>query len=202
MSNAAYNSPTNCWRTASSLGLLSRLRGRRVHLCGPYPGHRWNLYGTTYLGGANDQGAVFKLSLSGTLTTLHSFNGTDGAEPLVGLAQATNGSFYGTTYLGGSKGDGSVFKITSSGTFTTLHSFCAQSGCPDGENPFAVLILGTDGNLYGTTLAGGAHGDGAVFKITPNGTLTTLHSFCSQSGCLDGEFPEFIRDSSRWRGQR
>lgn len=156
----------------------------------PIQGTDGNFYGTTYLGGANDEGTVFKLSPSGVLTTLHSFDGTDGAEPLAGLVQAANGSLYGTTYLGGSKGDGSVFKITSSGTFTMLHSFCTQSGCPDGENPFDVLILGTDGNLYGTTLAGGAHGDGTVFRVTPGGALTTLHSFCSQSGCPDGEFPQ------------
>ena len=157
----------------------------------PVQGTDGNFYGTTYLGGANDEGTVFKLSPSGTLTTLHSFDGTDGAEPLAGLVQATNGSFYGTTYLGGSKGDGSVFEVTPSGTFTTLHSFCSQSGCADGETPFAALILGTDGNLYGTTLGGGGgHGDGTVFKITPAGALTTLHSFCLQSGCPDGEFPQ------------
>jgi uncharacterized repeat protein (TIGR03803 family) len=156
----------------------------------PVQGTDGNFYGTTYLGGANDEGTVFKLSASGTLTTLHSFDGTDGAEPLAGVVQASNGSFYGPTYSGGSKGDGTVFEVTSSGTFTTLHSFCSQSGCADGANPFGALILGTDGNLYGTTLAGGAHGDGTVFKITPAGTLTTLHSFCSQSGCPDGEFPQ------------
>jgi uncharacterized repeat protein (TIGR03803 family) len=52
------------------------------------------------------------------------------------------------------------------------------------------LIQATDGDLYGTTLAGGAHGYGTVFKIYPSGTFTTLHSFCSQSDCLDGEFPQ------------
>jgi uncharacterized repeat protein (TIGR03803 family) len=149
-----------------------------------------HLYGTTYLGGANDLGTIFKLSTTGTLTTLHSFAGTDGSEPLAGLAQAANGSMYGTTYAGGSKGDGVVFKITASGTFTALHSFCSQTACADGQNPFAGLVQGIDGNLYGTTLAGGAHGDGTIFKITPGGTLTTLHSFCSQSGCTDGEFPQ------------
>jgi uncharacterized repeat protein (TIGR03803 family) len=156
----------------------------------PVQGTDGNLYGTTYLGGANDQGTVFKLSLSGTLTTLHSFDGTDGAEPLAGVVQASNGAFYGTTYNGGSKGDGTVFKVTPSGAFTTLHSFCSQTNCTDGENPFGGLILGTDGNLYGTTLAGGSHGDGTVFRIIPSGSLTTLHSFCSQGGCPDGEFPQ------------
>ncbi len=125
-----------------------------------------------------------------TLNTLHSFAGPDGAEALAGLLQATDGHFYGTTYAGGSKGDGVVFKITANGTFTLLHSFCSETACADGQNPFAGLVQGIDGNLYGTTQAGGAHGDGTIFKITPNGTLTTLHSFCSQSGCKDGEFPQ------------
>lgn len=150
-----------------------------------------NFYGTTYLGGANNYGTVFKLSPSGTLTTLHSFNGTDGSEPLAGLVQATNGALYGTTYMGGSKGYGEVFKITPSGTFTILHSFCSRSACADGANPYAGLVQGTDGNFYGTTLGGGGKkGFGTVFKITPSGALTTLHSFCSQTGCADGQFPQ------------
>ncbi len=150
-----------------------------------------NFYGTTYLGGDNDDGTVFKLTPGGTLTTLHSFNGTDGSQPLAGLVQATNGDLYGTTYTGSSNGHGEVFKITKGGAFTLLHSFCSQSACADGSNPFAGLLLGTDGNLYGTTLGGGAsNGFGTVFKITPNGTLTTLHSFCLQSGCPDGQFPQ------------
>jgi uncharacterized repeat protein (TIGR03803 family) len=150
-----------------------------------------NFYGTTYLGGAHDHGTVFKLTPSGTLTTLYSFNGTDGSEPLAGLVQATDGNLYGTTYMGGAKGYGEVFKITLTGTFTLLHSFCSRSACADGSNPYAALIQATDGNLYGTTFGGGSSkGFGTVFKITPSGTLTTLHSFCLQSGCLDGQFPQ------------
>ena len=183
-------SPTGTLKTAYSFCSERDCADGEYSYAVPVQGTDGNFYGTTYVGGANDQGTVFKLSPSGTLTTLHSFDGTDGAEPLAGLVQATNGSCYGTTYLGGSKGDGSVFKVTPNGTFTTLHSFCSQSGCADGKNPYAALILGTDGNLYGTTLEGGAHGDGTVFKITPSGTLTTLHSFCSRSGCADGEFPQ------------
>jgi len=156
----------------------------------PIQGTDGNFYGTTYLGGSKELGIVFKITPSGTQTTLHSFGGADGSQPLVGLVQGANGDFYGTTYAGGSGGDGTIFKITPSGTFTTLHSFCAQSGCPDGENPFAALVQGIDDNLYGTTLGGGTKGFGTVFKITPGGTLTTLHSFCTQSGCPDGQFPQ------------
>jgi uncharacterized repeat protein (TIGR03803 family) len=155
-----------------------------------------NFYGTTYLGGVYDVGTVFKITPSGTLTTLHSFcsetNCADGVSPFAGLVQATDGNFYGTTYAGGADGNdfGTVFKVTPSGTLTTLHSFCSQSGCTDGENPQAGLVQATDGNLYGTTTGGGANGAGTVFKITPSGTLTALHSFCSESGCTDGRYPE------------
>lgn len=145
-----------------------------------------NFYGTTYTGGTSDLGTVFNLSPSGKLTTLHSFGGADGAEPLAGLALA-NGNLYGTTSTGGAQNDGTVFKITPGGTLTTLHSF---SGA-DGEYPYASLALGADGNLYGTTLEGGTHGGyGTVFKVTPGGTFTVLYSFCSQSGCPGGQFPQ------------
>ena len=157
----------------------------------PIQGTDGNFYGTTYLGGSKELGTVFKVTPSGTQTTLHTFAGPDGSEPLAGLVQGTNGSFYGTTNMGGAEGYGVIFKITPSGAFTTLHSFCSQSGCTDGENPYAALVQGIDGNLYGTTLGGGSSkGFGTVFKITPSGTLTTLHRFCTQSSCPDGKFPQ------------
>src|SRR5580658_3905800 len=126
-----------------------------------------------------------------TLTSLFSFDGTDGADPYAGLVQATNGDFYGTTNGGPTGTYGTVFKITLSGTLTTLYSFCSQSGCPDGEYPYAGLVQATNGDFYGTTSQGGANGNyGTVFKITPSGTLTTLYSFCSQTNCTDGYNPE------------
>ena len=149
-----------------------------------------NFYGTTESGGANTyDGTVFKITPSGTLMTLHSFEGADGSTPVVGLVQATDGNFYGTTQSGGANGDGTIFKITPSGTFTSLYSFCSQSGCLDGSGPNAGLIQGVDGNLYGTTTNGGANRVGTIFGITLSGTLTTLYSFCSQSGCTDGTHP-------------
>jgi uncharacterized repeat protein (TIGR03803 family) len=141
-----------------------------------------DFYGTTYYGGANSgYGTVFKMSPSGALTTLHVFRSTDGANPGAPLLQGTDGNFYGTTVGGGSYGYGTVFKITSGGTLTTLYSFCSQSNCTDGANPYAGLVQGTDGSLYGTTEAGGAFrcapkGCGTVFKIT-RGRLTRLYSF-------------------------
>ncbi len=133
-----------------------------------------------------------------TFTTLYSFNGTDGEYPQAALVQGTDGNFYGTTEGGGPKAPyGTVFKITPDGTLTTLYNFCSQSGCADGEYPYAGLIQGTDGNFYGTTFEGGANGTqcdgdacGTVFKITPEGTLTTLYRFCSQFNCPDGAQPQ------------
>jgi uncharacterized repeat protein (TIGR03803 family) len=161
-------------------------------------GTNGSLYGTTFQGGANGYGTVFKMTPSGTLTTLYSFcsqpDCTDGDSPAGALIQASNGNFYGTTG-GGNKGDsGTVFKITPSGTLTTLYNFCSQSGCTDGDYPAAGLVQASDGSFYGTTSLGGANavdgGDGTVFKITSSGTLTTLYSFCAQSGCADGAYPD------------
>jgi uncharacterized repeat protein (TIGR03803 family) len=145
-----------------------------------------NLYGTTQFGGGSTAckegcGTVFKITRSGTLTTLHSFDSTDGATPSAGLVQATDGNFYGTTEGGGLDSRGTVFKITPSGTLKTLYSFDGT----DGEEPEGDLVQATDGNFYGTTTSGGANFEGMIFKITPNGTLTTLHSF----DFTDGEFP-------------
>ncbi len=140
-----------------------------------------DFYGTTTSGGAGGEGTVYKISPAGSLTTLYSFcsqeSCADGAQPEGVLIQGTDGNFYGTTSLGGALGDGSVFMLTTSGTLTTLYSFCSQSRCNDGGYPAAGVIQGSDGDFYETTLLGGANNDGTVFKITPSGTLTTLHSF-------------------------
>jgi uncharacterized repeat protein (TIGR03803 family) len=154
-----------------------------------------NFYGTTMFGASGNCdpagcGTVFKITASGTLTTLHSFDGSDGYEAHGQLLQATDGNFYGTTSRGGANGEGTVFKITPSGTLTTLYSFCSQNNCADGAGPSAGLVQGRDGNFYGTTTGGrGASAFGGVFKITPQGALTTLYDFCSQGGCPDGSYP-------------
>jgi uncharacterized repeat protein (TIGR03803 family) len=145
------------------------------------PATNGDLYGTTLFGGASNAcsggcGVVFKITLTGTLTTLHSFDSTDGDAPRA-LVRATDGNFYGTATQGGTKGGGTVFKITPSGKLTALYNFCSQSGCTDGANPIAGLVQATDGNFYGTATQGGANGYGTVFKITPSGKLTTLDSF-------------------------
>lgn len=109
-------------------------------------------------------GTVFKITTSGTLTTLHNFAGEDGSAPSAGLIRDSNGNYYGTTYSGGADGDGTIFYITSNGTLTTLYSFASS---PDGASPTAALVRGSDGSYYGTTLYGGADGVGTVFKIGP-----------------------------------
>jgi uncharacterized repeat protein (TIGR03803 family) len=127
------------------------------------------------------------LSMSAQFTTLASFNNSNGASPS-SLVQGSDGNFYGTAAQGGANGDGTVFQMTPAGVLTTLYSFCVQSGCTDGETPES-LMQASNGNFYGTTAAGGANGGGTVFQITPAGVLTTLYSFCSQTGCSDGKLP-------------
>jgi len=157
-------------------------------LAAPVQATNGNFYGTTADGGSNGCGTVFKITAGGTLTTLHSFDCTEGEYPSSGgLLQATDGNFYGTTLFGGTYTDGAVFKITPAGQLTTLHSFCSAGlpNCPDGANPAGGLVQARDGNFYGTTDTGGANGYGTVFKVTPAGTLTTLHSF----DLTDGNMP-------------
>ncbi len=155
-----------------------------------------DFYGTTYGGGTYVYyGTVFKITSKGVLTTLHSFDSSDGASPNGGLVQGRDGNFYGTTMSFGAHNWGTAFEITAAGKFTTLYNFCSEVNCADGASPKAGLVLGTDGNFYGTTFIGGANvscssgqGCGTIFKIAA-GELTTLYSFCSQANCDDGETP-------------
>jgi len=135
------------------------------------------------------------------LTILHAFCSddycTDGASPLGTLALDAAGNIYGTTQGTNSVYEGypygTAFKITPKNQFTSLHEFCSTSGCDDGIYPQSDITLDTKGNLYGTASMGGSHEKGVVFKISPTGTLTVLHSFCSNevvSVCVDGDQPE------------
>lgn len=171
-----------------------------------------NFYGTTNYGGANGAGTIFRITPGGTLTTLYSFcsqpNCADGGYPGTGLLQASDNdlagppaplrpprnprmaTLYGTTGSGGANGAGTVFKLTPDGTLTTLYDFCADgSPCTDGVSPSA-LVLGSDGNFYGTsTYSGPTGGEGTVFQLTPKGALTTLYGLCTQVKCTDGYGP-------------
>jgi uncharacterized repeat protein (TIGR03803 family) len=196
-----------------------------------------NFYGTTNSGGANDYGTIFKITPSGTFTTLYSLAFADGYGPDAPLAQGIDGNFYGTVGYAGPKNAGSVFKITPAGVFTTLHQFDSTDGAgpsggliqgsdgyfygtsgggkygagtvfritthgefktlvnfdwTNGGFPQAGLVQSTDGNFYGTTSAGGTnefYDYGTVFRMTPEGQVTTLYSFCAQTNCTDGDEP-------------
>lgn len=141
-------------------------------------------YGTTPGGGANNRGTVFKMTLQGAVTILHSFGGSavqldggtaiDGTFPIAGLIQGSDGNFYGTTSNGGANNTGTVFQMTPQGAVTILHSF---GGATDGTFPVGGLTQGSDGALYGTTSGGGSRGNGTAFKVTLQGVETLLHHF-------------------------
>jgi uncharacterized repeat protein (TIGR03803 family) len=152
-----------------------------------------DLFGTAELGGANGDGVVFEIAktssgYASTPTILTSFNDYDGAEPLSGLTFDAAGDLFGTTYDGGTYGYGTVFEIVKTGsgyasTPTTLVSFNGTNG----ETPQAGVIFNAAGDLFGTTTAGGAYGDGTVFEITETGgvyssTPTTLVNFNGSDG--------------------
>jgi uncharacterized repeat protein (TIGR03803 family) len=149
-----------------------------------------NLYGTTLYGGTSFAGVVFEVSASGTETVLYNFTGTtDGADPLDPLLIDSSGNLYGTTYSGGASNFGVVFKVDSSGTESVLYSF--EGGTSDGCYPAGGLIADSSGNLYGMTSSCGASNYGTVFKLTPSGQETTLHSFAG--GATDGASPYYGR---------
>ena len=138
-----------------------------------------NFYGTTFENGPLNYGTVFKVTPKGKLTVLHAFDGSDGAGPSGAPAEGTDGAFYGTTEDGGSLDCGTVYRVTAGGTFKTLYNFEGTNGC----QPLAPLVLGNDGNFYGTALQGGNNPAlGAIFKITPAGAITLLHSFDGTHG--------------------
>ena len=173
---------------------------------GLWLGSNDDLYGTTAVGGANNNGTVFKVSNNGTETVLYSFAGAtnDAGAPEAGVIRDTKGNLYGTTYYGGTGkcktgrlGCGVLFKLDAAGTETILHSFTGRS---DGGYPKAGVIRDAAGNLYGTTTSGGAfdsycpHGCGVVFKVAASGKESVLYRF---TGGTDGDAPQagLIRDS-------
>jgi uncharacterized repeat protein (TIGR03803 family) len=136
-------------------------------------------YGTTWGYREGDSGTVFRLNHDGTgFATLHDFNASvdDLLFPGAGLIRASDGALFGTTQSGRG-GVGGVFKISPDrSSYQILHNFCACQD--DGQSPFAGLLQGTNGVLYGTTFSGGISNLGTVFKINPDGTgYTNLYSF-------------------------
>ena len=139
-------------------------------------------YGTTQFGGSSNQGAVFKVTAAGVMTSLANFYGANGAQPWSGLVLASDGNFYGTTSAGGTNNLGTIFKMTPSGTLTTLVHLSATTGTV----PKAPLLQATDGNFYGTTSAGGSSSSGTVFKVTSSGVLTVLVNFTGTTSTAYG----------------
>jgi uncharacterized repeat protein (TIGR03803 family) len=120
------------------------------------------------LGGANNDGAAFEITTTGSYTLIHSFDLSDGAAPACALIQATNGNLYGTTYGGGTYGGGTIFELTVSGTLTTLYNFCAFDGEDQcGNLPVAGLFQATNGLLYGITTYGSQPStNGDIFSLS------------------------------------
>jgi uncharacterized repeat protein (TIGR03803 family) len=154
-------------------------------------------YGTTYSGGAYNEGAVFTVTAAGVEKVIYSFSGnggitgsTDGAVPM-NLMLSKDGSFYGTTGTGGAYGVGTVFRVTRAGVESVLYSFAG--GSKDGSDPMGGLTQDHDGNFYGTTVSGGAYGAGTVFKVNRAGAEAILHSFTGGAsgitGSTDGAIP-------------
>src|SRR5258706_8912168 len=141
-----------------------------------------NLYGTALEGGTSNKATIYKISTSGSLLYNSSFpaDGKSGVYPS-GLIQASDGNFYGTTYYGGNvgQGNGTVFKMDQNGVVSVLYNFSGSTG---GANPSGGLVQATDGNLYGTTSAGGTYGYGTIFRISTAGRFKTLYSFSTAVG--------------------
>jgi len=158
-----------------------------------------NLYGVTSAGGVNGTGTVYRVTLAGAETVMHSFgpsSGTDGQSPIIAatLLQATDGSLYGVTTYGGANGTGTIFRITLAGLETVVYSFGAASGT-DGRAPASGLIQATDGNLYGTTGVGGTNNSGTVFQVSTGGAETVIHSF-GAIGSGEALFPNGVIQAS------
>ena len=127
-----------------------------------------NLYGTTYFGGAQDDGVVFEFTAGGKLNVLHAFCSeagcTDGSLPAAAVTLDSAGDVFGTAGRGGNENYGTLFRIAG-GKFKTMYSFCSLAGCADGGYPYGTLALDASGNVYGTTQYGGAHALGEVYEL-------------------------------------
>lgn len=174
-------------------------------------GPNGTLYGGSFGGGVHDEGAIFNVTIPATpcITPLctwkenlpFSFNYTDGAAPQSAIIFDEQGNIYGAEPAGGisgcMEGCGVVFKLTPSGGSWT-ETYYEFTGGSDGGNPLGTILLGSDGNLYGTTVFGGEFGNGTVFKLTPSGsgwTETTIHSFQASTDGYSA-FPGLVEDAA------
>ncbi|HZT43548.1 MAG TPA: choice-of-anchor tandem repeat GloVer-containing protein [Chthonomonadaceae bacterium] len=180
--------PAQAQLTASILHNFGVADGDEPY-AGLIQGSDGNYYGTTEYGGGAGYGTVFKLTPSGTLTTIHTFNYSDGSWPQGELAQGSDGTLYGTTDGGGPSGAGNVFKMQTDGSgFSNIHSFSYS----DGAYPFGDVIVGSDGNVYGTTYEYGPSSYGTLFQVSPDGSVFNIvHGFgYSDGGYLAGHITQ------------
>jgi len=144
-----------------------------------------NYYGVTEFAGTKTLGTIYKVTGS-TSTTLYNFDGPSGEFPIGGLVEGLDGNLYGTTTAGGSGNDGVVFRITPTGTYSVVYNFDHLNQFLQGYQAFAGLVLGSDGNLYGSTVFGGENGYGTIFQLTYSGGYSVLYNFAASSG--DGAY--------------
>jgi uncharacterized repeat protein (TIGR03803 family) len=142
-----------------------------------------NLYGTTEYGGTNNvqdegDGTIFRITTNGMLTTLASFNGTNGQEPQAALLQGSDGNFYGAASQGGANGFGTIFELTTNGVLISLVSFNGANGA----YPQAPLVQVNDGSFFGTTYQGGASNQGTVFRLSFPSQSAPVFQSVSKSG--------------------
>jgi uncharacterized repeat protein (TIGR03803 family) len=167
---------------------------------GGFPNHQltWvgtSLYGVANNGGVNNGGTIFKIdSATGAETTLHSFMYSDGQDPDGTLIPDAAGNLYGTTGSGGTNDAGTIFRFEPNGTLTTLYSF---KGGTDGQYPYGRMARDAWGNLYGSTVEGGANNFGTIFKLTASGVESVLYSFLGFNGRdLQTPFADLSKDSA------
>jgi uncharacterized repeat protein (TIGR03803 family) len=173
---------------------------QRILSFGPYPifgssprgplieGSDRLLYGTTYAGGSNNLGTVFRIAKNGSgFAVLHSF--ANGDFPYGGVVEGTNGLLYGATAGGGSHNGGTIFNLDESrNVFSTVHDFDPTIG--DGVAPLGALLKGSDGLFYGTCAGGGGSNLGTIFKLSADGlTYSILHNFGGRTNGNDGSSP-------------
>ena len=137
-----------------------------------------NLYASTAGDNVKTFGTVFRVDSTGARTTLHTFSGTDGAQPPCSVVEAPGPEFWGVTKLGGANGLGTIYKLDAQGGFASIHDFDGS----DGSYPEAGLARAADGTFYGTTNSGGTDDQGTLFKIDSLGAFSTFHSFRFSQG--------------------
>ena len=173
---------------------------------GQYPsplaqGTDGNLYGAAYYGHGSYGGPYgfgFYLTTTGSWTLLDyscTTNYCTGSKAYTGMTLAGDGNFYGTTAYGGDgpyrtvNKAGTIYRANAQTGLTTIYSFCSELNCKDGDDPYAPLTLGSDGNLYGTTEVGGRYNAGLAYVVTLTGSESVLHNFCAETNCVDGANP-------------